>query len=144
MYTRTSAATRYVSFSLWILNTVLGMFSAYITWGSSFWGEPRLQASFVILLLIAVAIAVDIIVDKPVLHSSFDILIAVGVWVFVLFTPKDIHPTSPVLASGFGIQAIFAGMVLAWGIAMLVAIRLWAERLEAGGAGVPGMPDEVD
>jgi hypothetical protein len=139
-----TAATRYVSFSLWIFNTVLGMLSAWLTWGPSFWGEPRLQASFVILLFLAIAIAVDIVVDRPVLHSSLDILIALGVWAFVFLTPREIHPNSPVMASGWGIKGIFGGMVLTWGIAMIVAIRLWAERLKAGGAGVPGMPDEID
>ncbi len=138
------AATRYVSFSLWILNTVLGMFSAYITWGSAFWAEPRLQVSFWILIAVAIAIAVDIMMDKPALHASLDILIALGVWAFVLFTPKDIHPNSPVLASGEGIQLLFAGLVALWGVAALVVIRLWEERLRAGGAGVAGMPDEVD
>jgi hypothetical protein len=140
------AATRYVSFSLWILNTLLGMFSAYITWGSAFWSEPRLQLSFWILLVIAVAMAVDILMDKPVIHSALDIAIALGVWVFVVYTPKDIHPNSPVFAAGtdWSIKAIFAGLVLAWGVAMLVVIRLWAERLARLGAGVPGMPDAED
>jgi hypothetical protein len=138
------AATRYTSFVLWILNTALGMFSAYITWGSAFWSEPRLQASFWILLVIAVAMAVDILVDRPVIHSAFDIAIALGVWVFVLFTPKEIHPNSPVLASGLAIQAVFGGIVLAWGVAVFVVIRLWAERLAGLGIGVPGMPDAED
>jgi hypothetical protein len=140
------AATRYTSFSLWILNTLLGMFSAYITWGSAFWSEPRLQLSFWILLVIGIAMAVDILMDKPVVHSAFDIAIALGVWVFVLYTPKDIHPNSPVMASGtdWGIKAVFAGLVLAWGVAVFVVIRLWAERLARLGAGVPGMPDAED
>lgn len=138
------AAARYVSFALWILNTALGMFSAWITWGDAFWAEPRLQVSFWILIAVALAIAVDIMMDKPALHSAFDIAIAIGVWAFVLLTPKEIHPNSPVLASGMGIQLLFAGMVAAWGVAALVVIRLWEERLLVGGAGVPGMPDEVD
>jgi hypothetical protein len=139
-----TAATRYVSFSLWIFNTALGMLSAWLTWGSAFWGEPRLQASFWVLLALAIAIAVDILVDKPMLHSGIDIAIALAVWGFVFLTPREIHPDSPVMASGWGIRGIFAGMVLTWGIAVVVAIRLWAERLKAGGAGIPGMPDEAD
>lgn len=138
------AATRYVSFSLWILNTVLGMFSAYITWGSAFWSEPRLQASFWVLLVISVAMAVDVLMDRPAIHASFDILIGLGVWAFVLLTPREIHPNSPVMASGWEIKAIFGGMVVAWTIAMLCVIRLWAQRLKALGAGVPGMPDAED
>jgi hypothetical protein len=139
-----TAATRYVSFSLWIFNTALGMASAWLTWGSGFMGEPRLRWSFVILLALAVAMAFDILADKPVLHASIDIAIALGVWAFVLFTPREIHPQSPVMASGWDVKGVFAGMVLMWGAAMVVAIRLWAERLKAGGAGVPGMPDETD
>jgi hypothetical protein len=138
------AAIRYTSFSLWILNTLMGMYSAYITWGSSFWSEPRLQASFWIILLLAGAMAVDILVDRPVIHSAFDIVIGLGVWAFVFLTPRDIHPDSPVMASGWGIKAIFAAIVITWGIAVFVVIRLWAKRLKRLGAGVPGMPDAED
>ena len=139
-----AASARYISFGLWIFNTVLGMGSAYLTWGSSFMGEPRLRMSFVILLLLWLSIALDIMMDKPRLHAAFDIGIMIAVWLFVFVTPKDIHPNSPVLASGWDIKLLFAGMVVTWAIAMFTIIWLWAERLERDGAGVPGMPDEVD
>ena len=139
-----TASARYVSFGLWIFNTVLGMLSARLTWGDSFIREPRLQASFWILVVLGIAIAVDIMMDKPRLHAAFDIGIMVAVWAFVFVTPKDIHPNNPVLASGWQIQALFAGIVLTWAIAVFTFIRIWAERLGRDGAGVPGMPDEVD
>ena len=139
-----SASARYISFGLWIFNTALGMLSARLTWGDAFIREPRLQASFWILLLLGLAIAIDIMMDKPRLHSAFDILIMVAVWVFVFATPKDIHPNSPVLASGWEIKGLFAGMVVSWAVAVFAFIRLWAERLARDGAGVAGMPDEVD
>ena len=139
-----SASARYVSFGLWIFNTALGMLSARLTWGDAFIREPRLQASFWILLLLGLAIAIDIMMDKPRLHSAFDIAIMVAVWLFVLVTPKDIHPNNPVLASGWDIKAMFGAIVLTWGVAVFAFIRIWAERLARDGAGVPGMPDEVD
>ena len=139
-----AASARYVSFALWIFNTALGMLSARLTWGDAFIREPRLQASFWILLLLGLAMALDIMMDKPRLHSAFDIGIMVAVWVFVFLTPRDIHPNSPVMASGWDIKLLFAGMVLTWGIAVFTFIRIWAERLARDGAGVPGMPDEVD
>jgi hypothetical protein len=139
-----AASARYTSFVLWIFNTVLGMGSAYLTWGPSFMGEPRLRLSFVILFILGIAIALDIMMDKPRLHAAFDVAIMVAVWLFVFATPKEIHPNSPVLASGWQIKGLFAGMVVTWGIAVFAFIRLWAERLARDGAGVPGMPDEVD
>lgn len=138
------ASARYTSFGLWVFNTALGILAARLTWGDAFIREPRLQASFWILLLLGLAIALDIIMDKPRLHSAFDVAIMVAVWVFVLVTPKDIHPNSPVLASGWDIKGLFAGMVITWGVAVFTFIRLWAARLARDGAGVPGMPDEVD
>ena len=139
-----TAAARYVSFGLWIFNTALGMLSARLTWGDAFIREPRLQASFWILAALGIAIAVDIMVDKPKLHSALDIGIMVAVWAFVLVTPKDIHPNSPVMASGWDIKGLFAGMFLTWGIAVFTFIRIWAARLAARGAGVAGMPDEME
>ena len=139
-----AASARYVSFGLWIFNTGLGMLSARLTWGDAFIREPRLQASFWILLLLGLAIALDIMMDKPRLHCAFDIGIMVAVWTFVLVTPKDIHPNNPVLASGWDIKGLFAGIAITWAVAVFVFIRIWAERLAADGAGVPGMPDEVD
>ena len=138
------AASRYVSFSLWIFNTVLGSAAAWLTWGPGFWSEPRLRVSFWILLAVAVAIALDVALDKPRLHAGVDIAIAGAVWLFVVATPKDIHPANPVLASGTGIKVLFAAMVLSWGVVAACAIRLWAASLNARGVGVPGMPDEVD
>ena len=139
-----AAASRYVSFSLWILNTVLGGLAARLTWGPDFWSEPRLRVSFWILLAVAVAIALDIAMDKPKVHACLDIAIAVAVWVFVIATPKAIHPASPVLASGSDVKTVFAGMVLSLAVAAACAIRLWAARLRAQGIGVAGRPDEVD
>jgi hypothetical protein len=139
-----AASSRYVSVLRWIFNTALGIVSARLTWGDAFIREPRLQASFWILLLLGLAMAIDIMMDKPRLHSAFDIAIMVAIWVFVFATPRDIHPNSPVMASGWEIKALFGGMVVTWGVAVVCVIRLWAERLMIGGAGVAGMPDEVD
>ena len=139
-----AASARYISFGLWIFNTALGMLSARLTWGDAFIREPRLQASFWILLVLGLAIALDIMMDKPRLHAVFDVGIMVAVWAFVFVTPRDIHPNSPVMASGWDIKLLFAGIVLTWAVAVLCVIRLWAERLARDGAGVPGMPDEVD
>jgi hypothetical protein len=138
------ASARYVSFGLWLFNTALGMVSAWMTWGDSFIREPRLQASFWIILLLGMAMALDIMMDKPRLHAAFDIGIAVAIWLLVFVPAKDIHPNNPVFASGWQIKALFGGMVVTWAVAVFSLIRIWAERLARDGAGVEGMPDEVD
>lgn len=131
------AGLRYTAFALWLINTVLGMFSSKLAWGAVNWSEPRLQASFWILIGAAAVSIVDVVVDRSRVSSALDVAFAVGFWALLLTSPNLMHPDNPVLNSGWDVKAPFFGMVLTWGLAMVAAAAL--VRRAAGHRGMgPG------
>ncbi len=129
---RWEAALRWVAMSLWLANTVLGMVSSKLAWGAVNWSEPRMQASFWILIGAAIVVIVDAVVDHWTVSAALDAAFACGFWALLLTSPNLMHPDNPVLNSGWDIKAPFFGMVLAWGLAMTGAAALVRTRIGAG------------
>lgn len=128
------AGFRYLSLPLWAVNTVLGMVSMWQIWGGILWTEPRLRMSFALLLASLLVVSVDLAVGHSKLAAGLDVLLAGGLWGFVVLTPNLFHPDNPVLNSGGDILALFFGMVAAmFGIGLLI-VWMIRERLAAGPA----------
>lgn len=121
---RWGAGVRYVAFPLWVVNTGLGMLSSKLAWGAVNWSEPRLQASFWILIGAAAVVVVDVAIDRPRIAAAADVALVVAFWALLLSSPNLMHPDNPVLNSGWDVKAPFFGMVAAWGAAMACAAGL--------------------
>ena len=104
-------AFRWVSLPLWTVNTVLGIVSMKVLWGSILWDEPRLLMSFGLLGGALVIFAVQMIFDSPRHPAVLDGVLAVTLWALVLVLPNLFHPDSPVFASSGAYVRGFFGMV---------------------------------
>lgn len=123
---RTASAVRYVGLPLWLVNTSLGVVSSQLAWGGINWSEPRLQASFWILIAAAVVLAADFIVDRMPVAAALDALFAAAFWGLILSAPNLMHPDNPVLNSGWDVKGPFFGMVACWAVAM--GLIAWGVR----------------
>jgi hypothetical protein len=118
---------RYFSIVAWIVNAVLGVIAARLSWGAalSFGGllaeEPRLQMTFIALLAAVLVFGIDFAVGSRKLTALLDIAFIVGLWVMVLTTRYGTHPDSPVFNAGtdpvirwlfFGISAVLLVIAL--------------------------------
>lgn len=138
---RWEAALRYVAMPLWLFNTVLGMISSKLAWGGVNWSEPRLQASFWILIAAAVVLVIDVMADRPMVSAAADLLLAIGFWTLLLSSPNLMHPDNPVLNSGSDIQVPFFGMVATWGGAMACVAAVIRTFLHAHARGAADADD---
>lgn len=129
---RWGAGVRYVALPLWLANTGLGILSSKLAWGAVNWTEPRLQASFWILIGAAVVLVIDVAVDRPRIAAVADVVLVVAFWALLLSAPNLMHPDNPVLNSGWDVKAPFLGMVVAWGGAMACAAGVVRGLLDRG------------
>ncbi|MDA3935866.1 MAG: hypothetical protein PF636_03240 [Actinomycetota bacterium] len=114
---------RYVAVPLWILNTALGLVSSKVAWGSINMEEPRLQATFYLLLGAGLLLAVDFGFDKPLLTALADVAMAGALWFLILGAQNFVHPDSPVMNSGWEIKGPFFGIV--GGIMVMALLASW-------------------
>lgn len=129
---RFAAAFRYLAAPWWIVNTALGMTSSRLAWNSINLAEPRLQATFWIMLAVGIVLAVDFAFGKRLISAVADVAMAGAVWVLILGARNDIHPESPVMNSGPEIQIPFFGIVGSLLIAALAAAAIISSFIRAG------------
>ncbi len=132
-----STAFRRLAVVAWIVNTALGMLSAYLSWGSVNLAEPRLQVTFVLLFLCGVVLALDFFVGRPRLMALADIVMATALWWLILAARDVVHPDSPVMNSGWEIKGPFFGIVasiavFALAVTALLSARVSDELAESG------------
>ncbi len=129
---------RYVAMPLWVFNTALGMVSSKLSWNVIDFQEPRLQATFWILLGSAVVLALDFTLEKDRVTALADSLLAIVMWSAILLAPNLIHPDNPVMNSGWEIKGPFFGIVGGWLVANLsiaALVRLKLSKAPTGDLG---------
>jgi hypothetical protein len=104
---RVGAAFRYLAVPWWIVNTVLGMISSRLAWNSVNLAEPRLQATFWVMLAAGIVLAVDFGFNKRLFSAIADVVMAGILWTLILGARNFVHPDNPVLNSGPEIQLPF-------------------------------------
>lgn len=129
-----ASAFRYLAVPMWIVNTGLGMISSRLAWNSVNLAEPRLQASFWIMLAAGIVLAVDFGFGRRMWTAVADAAMAGALWALILGARNFVHPDNPVMNSGPEIQLPFFGIVGAYTLAALVAAALIASALRAGEA----------
>ncbi len=130
---RWAAGLRYLSVALWVLNTGLGLLSSKIAWGAINFDEPRLQATFYLLLGAGLVLAVDFVFNKWVYSALADIAMAGAMWWLILGAANFVHPDNPVLNSGWEIKAPFFGIVGGIFVTAILIASLIAGRIPAEG-----------
>ncbi len=133
-----ASAFRYLAVPLWVVNTGLGMVSSRLAWNSVNLAEPRLQASFWIMLAAGLVLAVDFGLGRKRLTALADVLMAGALWALILGARNFVHPDNPVMNSGPEIQLPFFGIVGAYAVGMLLAAALIATSRSAEEVAVPG------
>jgi len=138
-----STALRRLAVVAWVGNTALGMLSAYLSWGSVNLAEPRLRATFVLLLLSGILLALDFFVGRARVMALADIAMATALWWLILAARNFVHPDSPVMNSGWEIKGPFFAIVasiavFALAVAVLLASRV-ADELAEGDAAARDM-----
>ncbi len=122
---RWSAGFRGVAATMWVVNTVLGVIAAMSTWDFSgsqqapisvIREDPRLMAQFQLLLLLAIVLIVQSMVESRGVRAFLDFAYAstMGIWLWIVLgsaQAKALHPDNPVLNSGSDIQAPFFAIV---------------------------------
>lgn len=122
---RWAAGFRGVSATMWVTNTVLGVIAATSTWDFSgskqapisvIREDPRLMAQFQLLLLLAIVLIIQSMVESRGVRAFLDFAYAaaMGVWLWVVLGSPEaraLHPDNPVLNSGSEIQAPFFAIV---------------------------------
>ena len=128
---RLGSAFRYIAIPLWIVNTVLGLISSRLAWNAINLAEPRLLATFWIMLAAGIVLAIDFGFGRRAWTAAADIAMAVALWVLILGARNFIHPESPVMASGPEIQIPFFGIVGTLFAAALLAVFVISSMLPA-------------
>lgn len=108
---RIGAAFRYLAVPWWIVNTGLGLLSSRLAWNSINFAEPRLQATFWIMLAAGIVLAVDFAFGKRLYSALADVAMAGILWTLILGARNFVHPDNPVMNSGPEIQIPFFGIV---------------------------------
>ena len=123
---RWASAFRYLAVPLWIANTGMGMVSSRLAWNSVNLAEPRLQASFWIMLAAGIVLAVDFGLGRKLWTAIADVAMAGALWALILGARNFVHPDNPVMNSGPEIQVPFFGIVGAYALAVLLIASLSA------------------
>ena len=108
---RVGSAFRYLAVPWWIVNTGLGLLSSRLAWNSINLAEPRLQATFWIMLAAGIVLAIDFGFGKRLWSSAADVAMAGVLWTLILGARNFVHPDNPVMNSGPEIQIPFFGIV---------------------------------
>lgn len=128
---RWESAVRYVALPLWMVNTGLGMVSSELSWGAVNWSEPRLRASFYILIAAAVVLVAQHLVDRLAVTAALDAVFVGAFWALLLSAPNLMHPDNPVLHSGWEVKGPFIGMVACWAVAMGLIVWMLRDAIVA-------------
>lgn len=121
------AGFRTVGAPLWVFNSLAGLMAALKTWDftgskespiSMALQDPRLMATFWILLALGALIGLETVLDKPVQKAWADLgftLLTAILLGDVLLDPvkRSLHPDNPVLNSAWNIKGPFFGIVAA-------------------------------
>ena len=102
---------RWFSMPLWVINTGLGLLSSRLAWGQVELSEPRLRATFWILLGAGIVVGADLVLERPKVTAVLDALLAGAMWFFIVLSPNVVHPDNPVLNSDWYIKGPFFGIV---------------------------------
>ncbi|MBE0416755.1 MAG: hypothetical protein IBX63_03210 [Coriobacteriia bacterium] len=108
---RVGSAFRYIAVPWWIINTGLGLLSSRLAWNGINLAEPRLQATFWIMLAAGIVLAVDFGFGKRRWSAAADVAVAAVLWTLILGARNFVHPDNPVMNSGPEIQLPFFGIV---------------------------------
>lgn len=130
---RIGAAFRYLAVPWWIINTVLGMISSRLAWNSINFAEPRLQATFWIMLAAGLVLAVDFAFGKRLWASLADVVMATVLWSLILGARNFVHPDNPIMNSGPEIQLPYFGIVGALFVAGLLGAMVVSSLIPAEG-----------
>lgn len=128
---RLGAAFRYLAVPWWIVNTGLGLLSSRLAWNSINMAEPRLQATFWIMLAAGIVLAIDFGFGKRLWSSLADIAMAGILWTLILGARNFVHPDNPVMNSGPEIQIPFFGIVGSLFAAALLAAAVISSLIPA-------------
>jgi hypothetical protein len=128
---RIGAAFRYIAVPWWIVNTGLGLLSSRLAWNSINLAEPRLQATFWIMLAAGIVLAIDFGFGKRLWSSAADVAMAGVLWTLILGARNFVHPDNPVMNSGPEIQIPFFGIVGSLFAASLLAAAIISSLIPA-------------
>lgn len=135
------SAFRYVSMPLWLVNTGLGLLSATLSWSGFSAGEllsePRLQATFWILLGSAIIVAVDSVVDRPWIAAVLDLALAGSLWYLILTASPYLHPDNPMRSPDTDPAIRLSFLVMAAGLLAFWTLVTALVRSRIGRGGGP-------
>ncbi len=112
---------------LFLATGLLGMWTARVTWGAVFWGEPRMLMLGQILGSGLLATLAGRLSGSKIVVGAANLSLAVIAWVLVLRTERIIHPVSPIFSSDSTAIKVFPlliTVIIAFGT--LLAVGYWA------------------
>lgn len=128
---RAGSAFRYLAVPWWVVNTGLGLVSSRLAWNSIDLAEPRLQATFWIMLAAGLVLAVDFGFGRRPWTAAADVVMAGVLWTLILGVRDYLHPDNPVMNSGPEIQLPFFGIVGALSVSALLATAIISSMIPA-------------
>jgi hypothetical protein len=115
-----------VGLGLIVTTGLLGIWTAKLTWGGMFWGEPRMAMLLKILAAGSAAVAVRKLGGPPVAGAAANGLVAAAAWAWLLGTRLVIHPANPIFTSeslAIKLFPVAIGFLLAFAAVQIV--RYW-------------------
>ncbi|MBU0492798.1 MAG: hypothetical protein KKA73_18595 [Chloroflexi bacterium] len=118
-------AIRESAILIWLVYLVSSGVVTYLAWGVVlYWGEPRVQLSFQILIAALLAYLVGWLVRRPWVSALADVFVALLVAYLLATTGLILHPVDPIGQSGsLAIQGFFVAITLG-----MVAIAIQVGR----------------
>lgn len=83
----------------WAASSLIGTVAAYLTWGESWYFEPRTRAAFTILVVALIVYVVGPMMESHIVRMSLQTAVPALVFLLLALTGKLVHPNNAFLKS---------------------------------------------
>jgi hypothetical protein len=117
------------SLLLWIPYLVSSTIATLQTWGAIAWFEPRWLVTLQISVIAPVAYGVSLLVKKPIVTATLNVLVASTIFVLTRSAGLVLHPIDPIGSSGnsgiIGSYVILLGLCALFAVQVARGLRAW-------------------
>lgn len=132
-----SSSSQLTAILFWTASVSLGSISAYLTWGGSWWVEPRLRVALFILVLGFVIYQLRQMVEDKALRAGLNISLPAISVLMLTTTGKLVHPNNAFAKSDSVEIKLFAALItLVFAIVAVILTQIFSKSEQRSNASV--------
>jgi len=106
-----SSASQATAIIFWLTSVSIGSFAAYLTWGGSWWEEPRLRVALFILVLAVAMYQLGRMLSDKLTRAVLNLSLPASAALLLFATGKLVHPNNAFAKSDSFEIKLFAGLI---------------------------------